>query len=157
MQLRRGITGIYSNHGDPPVVPTTDVKAFRSHCHLAARAVGAKLQTIKDRYDGVGICNFAIAYFEFSDAIVAALLNVVHPVIAFAKCPVDGQVTFDYVDCPKLAEEFRCLGAYSIAGCAELNQPLVRELCEDLAPDEVKRVRYFRPMRVGDVIFNFWD
>jgi hypothetical protein len=157
MQLLRGITGIYGPNDDPPVVPTTDLKAFRSHCYLAARAAEAKVQAIEDRYDGIGICNFAVAYFEFSDTVVALMLNVVYPVIAFAKCPVEGQIIFEYVDCPKLADEFRSLGEYTIATSAELNQNLVRELWKDLAPVEAKRVRYFRPARVGDVIFNYWD
>jgi hypothetical protein len=157
MQLLRGITGIYGPNDDPPVVPTTDLKAFRLHCYHAASAVGANVQAIKDRYDGIGVCNFAVAYFEVSDTVVALLLNVVYPVIAFANCPVEGQIIFEYVDCQKLAEEFRSLGEYTIATCSELNQPLVRELWKDLSPVEAKRIRYFRPARIGDVIFNYWD
>jgi hypothetical protein len=119
--------------------------------------VGAKVQGIKDRYDGFGICNFAVANFELSDAALALLLNVIHPIVAFAKPPIEGQVIFDYVDCPKLAEAFRSFGPYSIANSAELSQQLVHDMCKDLAPAEIKSVRYFRPSRVGEVIFNYWD
>ena len=91
---------------EPRVVRTTDLKAFRSHCHLAARVAGAKEKAIKDLHDGFGVCSFAVASFEFSDGQhVALLLNVVYPVIAFAKCPVEGQIIFEYVDCPKLAAD----------------------------------------------------
>src|SRR5262245_9332645 len=79
MELQRGITGIQSTKDPMPVLASTDLKAFRSHCHEAARALGAKVPNIKNRWDGVGICNFAIARFDFSDSNVAVLLNVIHP------------------------------------------------------------------------------
>jgi hypothetical protein len=85
------------------------------------------------------------------------LLNAAHPLVAFAKVPADGQGTFEYVDCLKLAVAFREQGEYTVASSEELNQPLLSDMCGDLTPTELRRVRYFRPARVGDVIFNFWD
>lgn len=155
--LQRGVTGIYGCKDKSPVDSKTDLKAFRSDCHSVARALGAKIVAIKDRYDQVGVCNFAIAYIVFHDDTIAVLLNAVFPVLAFAKPPKEGQVSFDYVDCPKVAREFKSVGDYSIATAAEMNEPLVRHHYKDLAPFEVKRIRYFRPARVGDVVFNSWD
>jgi hypothetical protein len=157
MELRRGITGIQGRKDPSPAPPLSDLKAFRSHCHSAAREVGARLRTVQDRNEALGACNYAIARFELPDATVAVLLNAVHPVLAFAEWPAEGQLAFEYVDCPKLAEVFRTLGGYQIAASEELNQPLVREMCADLTMAEQEHVRYFRPRRVGDVIFNYWD
>ena len=157
MELQRGITGIQSTKDPMPVLASTDLKAFRSHCHEAARALGAKVPNIKNRWDGVGICNFAIARFDFSDSNVAVLLNVIHPILAFAKYPAYGETVFEFADCPKLAQLFRSFDSYNVSTSAELNQPLVREMWENLAPQEQKSVRYFRPARVGDLVFNFWD
>ena len=157
MDLQRGITGILSRKDPMPVQACTDLKAFRSHCHDAARETGAKIQSIKDSYDGVGICSFAIALFEFSDSTVAVLLNVIRPIIAFSKSPSEGQILFEYIDCSKLAEVFQAFGTYSISISHQLNQPLVRNICKNLAPAEQEQVRYFRPARVGDLIFNSWD
>lgn len=157
MELQRGVTGIQGRNEPSPLPPTSDLKAFRSHCYLAARTVGSNLGGIEDPYEAGRICNYAIARFEFSDAAVAVLLNVAYPILAFAKCPKEGQIVFEYIDSPKLAEVFRTLGEYSVATSEELNRPLVRGMCNDLAPWEQKRVRYFRPKRVGDVIFNYWD
>ena len=56
-----------------------------------------------------------------------------------------------------------CLGAsfeqlgYTVLPAAELARPLTRDMWQGLAPHEQKQLRYFRPRRVGDVIYNYWD
>ena len=70
---------------------------------------------------------------------------------------MEGQITFEYIDCPQLASAFLEVGEYTIATSEELNRPLVREVCKNLSAWERERVRYYRPRRVGDVIFNYWD
>jgi hypothetical protein len=156
VQLLRGITGI-EGRKDPLPPRRSDLKAFRSHCHQVAREVGAKVLHIQEPFEGGRVCNYAMACLGFSDSTVAVLLNAAHPLVAFAKVPADGQVTFEYVDCPKLAVAFREQGEYTVASSEELNQPLLSDMCGDHTPTELRRVRYFRPARVGDVIFNFWD
>jgi hypothetical protein len=137
--------------------PFSDLMAFRAHCHHAARTVGAKILGIEDPSDAAKICNYSLARFEFSGSQKVVLLNTVYPVIGFANCPSEGQVSLEYVDCQTLAQAFRTLGDYIILPSEDLNRPLVREMCSELTPSELKRVRYFRPARVGDVIFNYWD
>jgi hypothetical protein len=132
------------------------IKAFHSYCHHAARVTGAEVQAIRDPYEG-GPSNYAMARIQFSDNVVVVLVNSIRPIIAFAKCPAEGQITFEYIDCPKLADAFLAVGEYAIATSEELNRPLLREMCKNLASAELKRVRYFRPKRVGDVVFNYWD
>lgn len=38
-----------------------------------------------------------------------------------------------------------------------MDRPLTHDLCRELASYEVKLIRYFRPRRIGEVIFNGWD
>ena len=156
MELKVGITGIQGRNDPAPEPPLTNLEAFHSHCHHAAHLTGAKVQAIRDPYVD-GPSNYAIARIQFSDNVVAVLVNAIRPIIAFAKCAAEGQVTLEYIDCPKLADAFLEVGEYTIATSEELNRPLIREMCQNLAPAELKRVRYFRPARVGDVIFNYWD
>jgi hypothetical protein len=134
MDLQLGITGIQGRKDPLPKPPFTDLNAFRSHCHLAARAVGANLGCIEDPYEANKQCNYAMARFEFSDTPLAVLLNVVHPIVAFAKWPGEGQLIFEYIDCPRLAEEFRIFGQYTVATSEDLNRPLLRDMCKDLSP-----------------------
>lgn len=157
MELQLGITGIQGRKDPGPEPPLTNLAAFRSHCHHAARVTGAKVMSIRDPYDGGNPSNYAIARFEFSDGVVAVFVNSVRPIIAFAKDPAEGQIGFEYIDCPILAEAFLASGEYTIATSDELNTPLLREMWKNLAPAEQKRVQYFRPRTVGDVLFNYWD
>jgi hypothetical protein len=157
MELQLGITGQQGRKDPAPEPPFTDLKAFHSHCHYAARVTGAKVQAIRDPCEGGILNNYAIARVEFSDTVVAVLVNKVRPIIAFAKCPRDWQITFEYIDCPTLANAFLEIGEYTIPTSEELNRPLLRDMCKNLAPAEQQCVRYFRPARVGDVIFNYWD
>jgi hypothetical protein len=148
MELRQGITGFdFPNE-------LCDLRAFRTCCHVAARTAGARLLEIKEPSIG---CNYALARFVFSDSAVVALLNEVYPVLAFANCPLEWEVLFAYVDSPNLAEVFATYGQYTVVSSEELNCALTLDMCKDLSPSELKRVRYFRPQRVGDVIFNYWD
>jgi len=158
MELQLGITGIQGRKNPAPEPPFTNLKAFHSDCHHAARMTGAKVQAIRDPYEGGIPSNYAVARIQFSDTEVAVLVNSVRPIIAFAKC-TEGQIRFEYeyIDFPKLAGMFLEVGEYIIPTSEELNHPLLREMCKNLAPAELKRVRYFRPARVGDVIFNYWD
>jgi hypothetical protein len=118
---------------------------------------GAHVQTIRNPYEGGNPSNYAMASIQFSDTGVAVLVNQIRPVLAFAKYPHEGQIIFEYIDCPKLADAFLGIGEYTIATSEDLSRPLLREMCTDLSPWEREQVRYYRPQRVGDVIFNFWD
>jgi hypothetical protein len=46
---------------------------------------------------------------------------------------------------------------YTVLPATEMDGPLTREMWLGLAPHEQKLVRYFRPRRVGDVVYNYWD
>jgi len=157
MELRRGITG-FRGRNDPTLeLPFSNLKEFRSHCHFAARAIGAKIQSIQDPVEARRVCSYALARLEFSESIIAVILNLFYPIIAYAKCPKEGQTILEFIDCQKLTEIFSTFDKYWIATSEELNHPLGREMCANLSAAELKRVRYFRPKRVGDVIFNYWD
>jgi hypothetical protein len=157
MDLLRGITGFQSRKDASFESPHSDLAGFRSHCHYASREVGAKVRIIQDPNEAAGFRNFTIARFDFSNSTVAVLLNVIHPIVGFANWPTESQILFEYIDHQRLAEVFGTLGNYTVATCKELNQPLLREMCRELTPTELKQVRYFRPERVGDVVFNYWD
>ena len=41
---------------------------------------------------------------------------------------------------------------------AKLNtSPALPESCKQLAEAELEQAKYWRPRRVGDLLFNFWD
>ncbi len=78
------------------------------------------------------------------------------PVTGLRHSADQGQVVLDFADCPELGIAFEQFG-YKVLPAVELARPLTHEMWQGLAPHERKDVRYFRPERVGDVIYNYWD
>jgi hypothetical protein len=152
--LLRGVTGIATRKEGSPSF--TDYQAFCGHCYEAARQVGGSVQAVLAPRQTMA-CNYALALIGLHEETVAVLLNGVLPLLAFAVPPADGQIRLHFIDRLELAAEFERLGGYTVLSATNLNQPLLREMCRELAPHEQKRVKYFRPQRVGDVVFNHWD
>jgi hypothetical protein len=151
--LPKGVTGIESRKEATPSY--TDFQAFRERCYAAAREAGWSVQEILAPRQPI-TCNYALAVFTHHEETVAAVLNGVFPLLAFVIPPTDGELELDFVDCPKLGAVFEQLG-YKVLLAVELVHLLTREMWQELAPHEQKNVRYFRPRRVGDVIYNYWD
>ena len=153
MILPRGVTGIESRKEGPPSY--TDFHAFRGHCYVAARDAGWSVLEVLTPQRPIA-CNYALAVFTRHKETIAVVLNGVFPFLAFVIPPAEGQIELDFADCPELGTAFEQLG-YKVLPAVELARPLAREMWQGLAPHEQKDVRYFRPRRVGDVIYNYWD
>jgi hypothetical protein len=153
--LPAGITGFY-DRGDEPLT-VTDLPTFRGHCHEAARRAGGRVVSVINPYPA-GLCrNFAVGTLALPGGAVAVLFNAHHPVIAFADPPGEGEVVLRFRDCPELAEAFRSFGVYEVVPAAELEQPVTADALRELSEVEREQVAYWRPRRVGDVAFNWWD
>lgn len=153
MELPRGITGF--RHVDDPPLPVCDFAAFRGHCHAAARALGGSIAIIEAPLRGIET-NFVRAVLQFSTGSIAVLLNSHFPVIAFAEPQGEGEVGVRFIDSANLAQAFRSFGAYEVPDASVMTAPLTPQACRNLAPVEMEEVEYWRPQRVGDVVFNFW-
>jgi hypothetical protein len=147
------VTGIESRKEGSPSF--TDYQAFRGHCYAAAREAGWSVREVLAPRQAMA-CNHALAVLASHDSTIAVALNGVFPLLSFATPPRDGQLGLDFADCPVLGAAFEQLG-YTVLPAAELALPLTREMWQGLAPHEQKYVRYFRPRRVGDVIYNYWE
>lgn len=154
MELPRGITGF--RHSDDEPLPATDLKAFREHCFSAARSLSGRVKLVEMPYSR-GTTNFATAVLELPEGAVVVLLNAHFPIIGFARPPREGQVLFHFMDMPGLADLFRSLGVYEVVTAPDLERPIVEEDLSRLGPAEMEQVRYWRPARVGDLLFNDWD
>ena len=62
-----------------------------------------------------------------------------------------------FVQVPRLIEVFRSFGDYNVLEAPELNRPLTGEDTSLLGSAESDQMRYWKPSRLGDLIFNFWD
>jgi hypothetical protein len=154
VELPRGITGF--RHVDDPPLPVCDFAAFRGHCYAAARVLHGRVVAVEAPIRGVE-ANFARAVLELPTGWVAVLLNAHFPVVAFAEPQTEGDTSVRFTDVPGLAEAFRGFGGYEVPDVVELTAPLTPEQCQHLAPAEREQVKYWRPERVGELVFNFWD
>ena len=156
MKLRKGITGF--RHVDDPPLPTIDLRSFRSHCFAAARMLGGRVSHLAPKSGGVG-ANFTWAVLELPAGTVAVLVNLHFPVVGIAHpwgdARPDGPVRF--IDCEPLACVFEEMGRYEVVSQTELERSTRPEERRQLSPTEVKQVKYWKPTRVGDIVFNSWD
>ena len=68
-----------------------------------------------------------------------------------------GDTTLAFVDVPGLSEALQGAGPFRVLSAQELDAPVRAEALSELAPRERKEIKYWKPRRVGEVLFNFWD
>lgn len=157
MNLPRLITGFWGR-GDQldPHLPFCDFTAFRGHCHTAARQVGGKVRSTAHAKKWEIAKSYGYAVLDTPTASVAVLLNYSYPFIAFAE-PLNNPPAITFIDVPELAKEFLEFGVYQILTLEDLNSRIRKDSCQDLGPAELKRIKYYGPKTIGEIIFNYWD
>jgi hypothetical protein len=153
MELPRGVTGFRSQSDS--FLPNVDLRAFRQHCVAAARELNGSVLEMPP--PETRVANFAAALIHLPFAHVTALINCHFPFLAFADPTQDGETVLTFRDCPKLADAISRLGSYTVLTCDQLTQALTEECWRNLAAVEKDQIRYWKPARIGDVIYNFWD
>src|SRR5205814_1001524 len=94
---------------------------------------------------------------------VVAVLNKVHPWLGFCRPLEPGNCWLKFVDPCQVWASFAALGRYQMLSRAELDQPVSEAMCADLDPGELTQLKYWSKLagrgklRLGDVVFNFWD
>ncbi len=83
------------------------------------------------------------------------MLNATYPLVGFAIENKKGEI--DFVHEPSLSSGFSKFGRYSVLSEQVLVQRITDESVEDLSEAEIDQMSYWKPTRVGEVIFNHWD
>lgn len=152
MILPKGITGFFKA-GREAARPATDPKLFARACHFAARAESGSVEV----FDPAGIArNYHRAIARIGDDLIAILCNAHFPLIAFANVNDGGILQF---------REATALGVRvkeSLSSCEVVSLPLLNahpdaENLANLGAAEREQIQYWRPGRLGDIIFNSWD
>ncbi|MEL7167979.1 MAG: hypothetical protein AAGN64_01385 [Bacteroidota bacterium] len=172
-QLPKGVTGFWFYRDPPPVDPSdaawADPKVFRQACHIALRELGGRVLRIVDAYEGGHVHNFHAGFVEFDrDRRQAILCNLQASFVCFSsydalvfdgshtdRYPLRGAPEFE--DCPELAATLTRYHPYTILSAELLNTRPTAEHLVHLGKAELKQFRYWKPDRLGDVIFNRWD
>ncbi|KGM45228.1 hypothetical protein P9D43_22580 [Neobacillus niacini] len=156
MKLPAGITGFYDLKNNQP--PNVDGKQFKQVCSTLVNRSGGKVLEFKEPQYPMNFYDIEVKAFNKHFHI---LLNEHYPYLAFASVVEFGKINF--IDVPEL-KQFRSL--YKVLSVRELNEPLVLnpnskegilQNENDLNSAELEQVAYWKPKRIGEVIFNYWD
>lgn len=153
MILLKGITGFYTKSEEPPIV---DRKQFKQLCFSIIQPLGG---TVLEFNDSCCQRNFLDAKVTLRDKKFHILLNKHYTMVAFASTADYGSIAF--IDEPTLSEQL-CT-SYTVLSSRELNKPVLfdkRNLLQnenELSQAELKQVAYWKPLTLGEIIFNQWD
>tara|TARA_R110002072_G_scaffold101462_3_gene223377 strand:- start:6506 stop:6901 length:396 start_codon:yes stop_codon:yes gene_type:complete len=131
------------------------LRAFRTVYHAVARDISADVIHNPRRNPDVE-CNFADALLQIGDDRVVVLLNCFHPLVAFAS-ETDAGAPPEFRDHSDLTHAFSGYPDFTILSVATLIQPPTAEMLSKLATAEMEQFNYWKPSRIGDIIFNYWD
>jgi hypothetical protein len=151
MILPEGITGFFEGRrGVAP--PAVDPKSFARACHATARAESG----IVERFEPAGIArNYHRAILRRRDAAIAVLCNAHSPWVAFAEASEGLPLRF--VEATDLASRIKDAMPCEVVSLSSLEAHPDAELLVNFRAVEREQIRYWRPQRLGDIIFNFWD
>ncbi len=155
MVLLAGMTGFFSQGEEPP--PSVDLLDFRRHCYAAARLAMGRVLTVISPYESGSPRNFAVGTIALGAVQVGVLLNAHQPIVAFAVPSREWEGTRQFRDSPELAKAFDSFGAYQVIPAAELEQAPSASILSGLSAVERKHIAYWKPRRIGDIVFNCWD
>ncbi|MDN3019497.1 hypothetical protein PH210_25365 [Paenibacillus sp. BSR1-1] len=146
MKLPMGVTGFYEKLNEPPKI---DEKQFKQFCFNIIINNGGKVLEFKAPQEETNFFDVKVNVFNKH---LHILMNAHYPFLAFASDVNFGEVNF--INEPQLYKQFSSF--YYVLGTKELNEPLLTEQNE-LNSAELKQLAYWKPERIGDVIFNHWD
>jgi hypothetical protein len=156
--LPRGITGFNVPKGHVEADPQT----FHADCWLAVTPLRGRVedrpQVLNPRFT-----NFITQVLVLSDGVVTALLNKVHAWVGFCRPLEPGDCWLEFVDMDSVGNALAALDRYRVLSRAELEQSVTESMCAELGPAELHQLKYWSKLaergklRVGEVVFNFWD
>ena len=156
MILPRGITGFDA----PQRSKWPDQKAFRSDCWAAVTPSRGRVDGRPQVFEG-SPTSFVTRVLVLPKGEVSVLLNAFHPWVGFCKPLEPGHCRPEFLDPGRVADRFAATGRYRVFEAREWEQAVTAEMCVELGRGERGQLKYWGsfggPMRVGDVVFNFWD
>jgi hypothetical protein len=145
--LQTGITGFNTSAEVSAANITRGVYA-------TAQAAGAKVGEIKPA-DGV-TPNFHQIDVDLGGRALVVLCNRYLPVVALTE-RVDGMEIEQFSEAPDDFAAALAEYGFVIGDVADLNRRVTSDDLKMLSPAEQHEAKYWKPKRVGDIIFNWWD
>ncbi|WP_342314862.1 hypothetical protein AAB109_29470 (plasmid) [Priestia megaterium] len=157
MELLNGVTGFYIDTKVEP--PATSLKQFKIHSYEAARTYNGELLECNDTDVH---SNFLFSILRISNKEVYVLLNKHYPFVAFASSVNEERIFF--VNDKEL--NFLFSAFYTILDAESLNERLLYTGKKEsflikndnqLNSSELAQIAYWKPITLGEVLYNYWD
>lgn len=133
--------------------PGQDPAAFKAACHLVARMEQGSVE----RFDlNLLARSYYAATIRTRTDELSVLCNGVYPYLAFVAANSFGP-DMEFVAPSGLASRFSDLTGFQTLDADWLNSAPEPGMLRGLAAAELKDFGYWRPKRIGEVIFNHWD
>ncbi|KAB1100218.1 hypothetical protein F6X54_32120 [Micromonospora aurantiaca] len=149
MKLPPGATGF-----NPPPGGQADPRVFAGICHHTARAIDATVASVTPAGVTPSFHTVTIASVQQH---IAVLRHTTLPLIAFARPHANGDVTVTFVDHPDLAAAITHLTDAQVLTVNQLQTPLAQIDLSLLDPGEHHQIDYWKPITLGELLFNSWD
>lgn len=146
MNLPKGITGFRSIKDKE--LPIMDPIPFKQLSHTFVRELGGEIKGFSKPFSHRNY--FHVEYMLRGESYFV-FLNCHHPFVAFAI----RREEFRLLDIPELTAKYKQY--YTVLTKEYLDTPLLVEHLSSLSKAELEQVSYWKPMTVGEVIFNHWD
>lgn len=132
------------------------LKQFRADCYEVARTIHAKVLEVREggHYKNYYLCRMQLReYHNYSSMNVVILRNDPYQMLAFSSTE---EIPFVFLNLPLLQVAFEAL-EYEVLSKEYLESDPTEQDIADLSAEELKDYRYWRPSRIGEIIFNHWD
>jgi hypothetical protein len=156
--LPGGITGFNVPKGHVEADP----RSFRADCWRVVTPLQGRAED-RPQVLNARFTNFVTQVLVLPEVEATALLNKVHPWVGFCRPLEPGDCWLEFLDPGPVAAAFAALGRYRVLSRAELDQPVSASMCAELGHAEMHQLKYWGKLagrgslRVGEVVFNFWD
>lgn len=147
MVLKRGITGFYNFKEE---IILNDSYQFKLICiKFIEKNRGQLIEFNLSQLEK----NFYYAKCLVNDKHLYILLNAYYPFIAFASSVGYGSIKFIDINIPVYPLETK----YQILNISKLSKQYDIEDLKSLSKIEIEQINYWKPVTVGEIIFNYWD
>lgn len=146
MLLPKGITGFFDTEYNSVLI---EDKLFKKVCYEFVNLNNGKILSIDI---SLAHKNFYFCEMMLTDKHIYLLMNAHYPYFAFASLLKFGSIVF--IDMPN--ELMNWASENILLSQKELNENYDRSL-GFLDHVEVSQIKYWEPINIGEIIYNFWD
>lgn len=153
MSLKCGITGFHS-YKKVNELPSVGFEEFKRTLTGVMTSMGYKPKT----FNSAGVTpNFHIGVFEKGKERISVICNSVYPVVALTLEPAENACELAYINSPIIENAITQYTEYEFLSKEYLETPFSKDNIGNLNEAEISQIKYWQPINIGEIVFNWWD